>query len=95
MTGGMGRNGREIKRQYEAMETGPKGGKRRVAGSGGGQTGSDSHIWRVKLAVINPAEWALSVFSCVCTHGECGPLRGSKSVLLQGRQEEEPIAHLS
>lgn len=67
MTDGMGRNGREIKQQYEAMETGPKGGKRRVAGSGGGQTGSGSHIWRVKLAVINPAEWPY-LCSVVCVH---------------------------
>lgn len=50
----------------------------------GGQTGSGLHIWQVKLAVINPAEWPY-LFSVVC---ECGPVRlkGNRSVQLQGRQ---------
>lgn len=58
MTDGMGKNGREIKRQYAAMETGPKGGKTGVTQRESGvQTGSGSHIWQVKVAVMNPAEW--------------------------------------
>lgn len=31
----------------------------------GGQTGSGSHIWRVKLAAINPAGWPY-LCSVVC-----------------------------
>lgn len=44
-----------------------KKGKRGVTDRSEAQTGSGSHIWRVKLAVINPAEW-LYLCSVVCLH---------------------------
>lgn len=62
VTDGMGRNGREIKRQYGAMEAGPKEGGSETERKQGGQIVSGSHIWWVKLAVINPAEWP-----CLCS----------------------------
>lgn len=72
MTDGMGRNGSQIKQQYGLIEEGPKGGRKRGVGEiemeedRQGQTGSGSHIWRVKLAVMNPAEWPyLCSFVCL------------------------------
>lgn len=55
MTDGLGRIGSQIKRQYGAMEVGPKwGGWRRwgnmeseMEKDRGGQTGSGSHIWHL------------------------------------------------
>lgn len=74
MTDGMGRNGREIKRQYGAMEAGPKRGDDGESQAVRG-TGSGSHIWQVTLAVINPAEWPY-LCSVVCLHVVSVVLRG-------------------
>lgn len=72
-----------LKREYGACETGPNEGQRgeaqgvsgRGGGWGGGRSGSDLCTWRVKLTVINPAEWSVRtvvlVFECLMIVSLC------------------------
>lgn len=92
MTDGMGRNGREIKRQYGAMEAGPKGGEEESHRQR--KWGTDRE-WFTHLAnetSCDKSSRALSVFSCVFACGECGPvrLRGSRFTGQTGRYVFRP-----
>lgn len=92
MTDGFGRNGREIKRQYGAMEAGPKWGKRGVTDKE--RKWRTDREWFTHLAsettCNKSSRVALSVFSCVFACGKCGPvrLRGCRFAQLQGRQRD-------
>lgn len=74
VTDGMGRNGREIKRQYGAMEAGPKEGGQRQRESGGTNSEWFTHLVS-ETSCDKSSRVALSVFSCVFACGECGPVR--------------------
>lgn len=82
LTDGMGKTGREIKKRIWSMWGGAKwGAERRSAGGvgagwgGGRRSGSDLCTWRVKLTVINPAEWSVRtvvlVFECLMIVSLC------------------------
>lgn len=65
VTDGKGRNGIQIKEQYGPIDAGPKGEGEKREMDKRGQTGSIWQIWQVKLAVINPQDWAY-LYSLVC-----------------------------
>lgn len=95
VTDGMGRNGREIKRRYGAMWTGPKREKWGVRDRAGGRAGSGSHIWQVKLAVIYSAEWPYLCW-VVCLHVASVVLwEAAGRRYYRADRKRRPIIHLS